>query len=61
LLTIQSNANLIFQDSGVEPMSIADSLKAAAEEVVQQSGYVFDEKSGMYYDYNTGYYYDNVS
>ncbi|XP_074651280.1 angiogenic factor with G patch and FHA domains 1-like [Tubulanus polymorphus] len=42
----------------VESMSIADSLKAAAEEAVQLSGFVYDSQSSMYYDYNSGYYYD---
>ncbi|CAH1796252.1 unnamed protein product [Owenia fusiformis] len=42
-----------------EPMSIADSLKAAAESVVNQSGFVYDDTTGLYYDYNSGYYYDS--
>ncbi|XP_070204785.1 angiogenic factor with G patch and FHA domains 1-like isoform X2 [Littorina saxatilis] len=41
--------------------SIADSLKAAAEEVVRkETGFVYDSTSGLYYDYNSGYYYDSV-
>ena len=43
------------------PLTIAESLKQAAEEVVQQSGFVYDKTSGLYYDYNSGYYYDAVS
>uniref|UniRef100_UPI00358EE7DF angiogenic factor with G patch and FHA domains 1 isoform X2 n=1 Tax=Myxine glutinosa TaxID=7769 RepID=UPI00358EE7DF len=38
--------------------SIADSLRATAEEAMQQTGFVYDENTGFYYDYNTGYYYD---
>ncbi|XP_064651941.1 angiogenic factor with G patch and FHA domains 1-like isoform X1 [Lineus longissimus] len=56
---VKAEVEVNIADKQVEPMSLAESLKAAAEEVVQNSGYVFDEKSGMYYDYNTGYYYDN--
>ena len=41
-------------------LSLAESLKQAAEEVVQQTGFVYDETSGFYYDYNSGYYYDAV-
>ncbi|KAK7478400.1 hypothetical protein BaRGS_00030325 [Batillaria attramentaria] len=41
--------------------SIAESLKAAAEEVVwEQAGFVYDNQSGLYYDYNSGYYYDSA-
>uniref|UniRef100_A0A8C4WNV9 Angiogenic factor with G patch and FHA domains 1 n=1 Tax=Eptatretus burgeri TaxID=7764 RepID=A0A8C4WNV9_EPTBU len=39
--------------------SIADSLRAAAEDAMQQTGFVYDENTGFYYDYNTGYYYDS--
>ena len=48
-------------DGGGGGLSIADSLKQAAEDAVQQSGYVYDEQSGLYYDYKSGYYYDPVS
>ncbi|MBN3322739.1 AGGF1 factor, partial [Atractosteus spatula] len=41
--------------------SIADILRATAEEAVSQTGFVFDENSGMYYDHNTGFYYDSTS
>ena len=41
--------------------SIADMVKATAEEALSCSGVVFHEQSGMYYDYNTGYYHDPVS
>nr|CAG4646457.1 EOG090X0AIB [Macrothrix elegans] len=42
-------------DSG---LSIADQVKAVAEEAVNQSGYVYDEQSGLYYDSNTQLYYN---
>ena len=49
-------------------MSVADSVRAAAEAAVKESerkaleaaGMVYDANSGMYYDYNSGYYYDAV-
>ena len=41
--------------------SIADSLKAAAEEVVwKEAGFIYDSASGLYYNYDSGYYYDSV-
>ncbi|XP_042861754.1 glutamic acid-rich protein-like isoform X1 [Penaeus japonicus] len=39
-------------------MSILDQVKAAANEAVQGSGYVFQEELGLYYDYSTQYYYN---
>lgn len=54
---------LVLQDANSKPenLSIADELKQAAEEAVQETGYVYDESSGLYYDKNSGYYYDHVS
>ncbi|KAL8602201.1 hypothetical protein ACOMHN_022714 [Nucella lapillus] len=47
---------------GDNVLSIADSLKAAAEEVVwEQAGFVYDSASGLYYDHNSGYYYDHTN
>lgn len=40
--------------------SIADMLRATAEEAMTQTGFVFDETTGMYYDHSTGFYYDSV-
>lgn len=37
------------------------SLQEAAADVMNQSGFVYDERTGLYYDWNTGYYYDPVS
>lgn len=42
-------------------LSIVEEIKQAAEEAVQETGYVYDEASGLYYDKNSGYYYDAVS
>ncbi|KAM6927943.1 angiogenic factor with G patch and FHA domains 1 [Xenentodon cancila] len=41
--------------------SIADMLRATAEEAMSQTGFVFDETTGMYYDHSTGFYYDAAS
>eukprot|EP00066_Takifugu_rubripes_P023255 XP_011612521.1 PREDICTED: angiogenic factor with G patch and FHA domains 1 [Takifugu rubripes] len=41
--------------------SIADMLRATAEEAMTQTGFVFDETTGMYYDHSTGFYYDSVN
>ncbi|XP_029006089.1 angiogenic factor with G patch and FHA domains 1 isoform X1 [Betta splendens] len=41
--------------------SIADILRATAEEAMTQTGFIFDETTGMYYDHSTGFYYDSVS
>ncbi|XP_061118595.1 angiogenic factor with G patch and FHA domains 1 isoform X3 [Conger conger] len=41
--------------------SIADIIRATAEEAVSQTGFVFDETSGMYYDHSTSLYYDSAS
>jgi len=40
--------------------SIADILRATAEEAMTQTGFVFDETTGLYYDHSTGFYYDSV-
>ncbi|XP_044037133.1 angiogenic factor with G patch and FHA domains 1 isoform X1 [Siniperca chuatsi] len=41
--------------------SIADILRATAEEAMTQTGFIFDETTGMYYDHSTGFYYDSAS
>lgn len=48
------------QDASGEGSSIADMLRATAEEALNQTNFVFDESSGMYYDHSTGFYYDSV-
>jgi hypothetical protein len=44
-----------------ERQSVAEQVKQAAQNAMQQTGFVYEETSGMYYDYNTGYYYNAVS
>ncbi|XP_062409655.1 angiogenic factor with G patch and FHA domains 1 [Sardina pilchardus] len=41
--------------------SIADVLRATAEEALCHTGFVFDENSGMYFDHSTGFFYDSVN
>jgi len=41
-----------------EDMSLAESIRATAESVLNVQGMVLEETSGLYYDYKTGYYYD---
>lgn len=61
------NDSQLEMDTGT--LSIADSVKQAAEAVVQKqqadmlhdSGYIYDEHSGLYYHPASGYYYDQVS
>nr|CAG4650359.1 EOG090X0AIB [Sida crystallina] len=40
-------------------MSLADQVKAAAEEAVNQSGFIYNEETGLYYDSNTQLYYNS--
>ncbi|XP_065836193.1 angiogenic factor with G patch and FHA domains 1-like [Oscarella lobularis] len=51
---VELNESLLQQNT-------VESLKLAAEEAVQQSGFTYDEASGWYYDHNTGYYYDQTT
>ncbi|XP_061583755.1 angiogenic factor with G patch and FHA domains 1 isoform X2 [Cololabis saira] len=46
---------------GADAGSIADMLRATAEEAMSQTGFVFDETTGMYYDHSTSFYYDSAS
>ncbi|XP_069567677.1 angiogenic factor with G patch and FHA domains 1 isoform X1 [Brachyistius frenatus] len=41
--------------------SIADMLRATAEQAMTQTGFVFDETTGMYYDHSTSFYYDSAT
>ncbi len=58
--------NIKLQESN---MSVADSVRAAAEaamkdaerKTLEAAGMVYDQNYQMYYDYNSGYYYDAVS
>ncbi|XP_035760928.1 angiogenic factor with G patch and FHA domains 1 isoform X2 [Neolamprologus brichardi] len=53
--------SLVVTTEGSDGGSIADMLRATAEEAMTQTGFVFDETSGMYYDHSTGFYYDSAS
>ncbi|XP_043776062.1 angiogenic factor with G patch and FHA domains 1 [Cervus elaphus] len=41
--------------------SLAESLRAAAEAAVSQTGFAYDENTGLYFDHSTGFYYDSES
>ncbi|KAJ4443091.1 hypothetical protein ANN_04741 [Periplaneta americana] len=45
------------EEEGQE-QSLAEQVKEAAQNAMQQTGFVYEETSGMYYDYSTGYYYN---
>ncbi|NWH80342.1 AGGF1 factor, partial [Piaya cayana] len=46
------------EDTLVPDGSLADSLRAAAEAAVSQTGFTYDENTGLYYDHSTGFYYN---
>ncbi|XP_028829182.1 angiogenic factor with G patch and FHA domains 1 [Denticeps clupeoides] len=56
----EDGSNVPPEESG-DGSSIADMLRATAEEAMSQTGVVFDENYGMYYDHNTGFYYDQAN
>ncbi|XP_066469757.1 angiogenic factor with G patch and FHA domains 1 isoform X2 [Tiliqua scincoides] len=39
--------------------TLAESLRAAAEAAVSQTGFIYDESTGLYYDHRTGFYYNS--
>lgn len=43
----------------LEGASLAESLRAAAEAAVSQTGFSYDESTGLYFDHSTGFYYDS--
>ncbi|NXD12562.1 AGGF1 factor, partial [Nothocercus nigrocapillus] len=47
------------EDTSVPEGSLAESLRAAAEAAVSQTGFVYDENTGLYYDHSTGFYYNS--
>nr|XP_020659732.1 angiogenic factor with G patch and FHA domains 1 isoform X1 [Pogona vitticeps] len=47
------------EDSVLREGTLADSLRAAAEAAVSQTGFVYDESTGLYYDHSTGFYYNS--
>ncbi|XP_077295160.1 uncharacterized protein LOC143917461 isoform X2 [Arctopsyche grandis] len=55
---IDVNLSWKVSDNVENSVSLADQVKEAAENALQQTGMVYEETSGMYYDYNTGYYYN---
>ncbi|XP_077430549.1 angiogenic factor with G patch and FHA domains 1 [Vanacampus margaritifer] len=60
-MSAQPDSNVVATAEEVDAASIADMLRATAEEAMTQTGFVFDETTGMYYDQSTGFYYDSVS
>lgn len=57
----ESASALAAEGTALEGSSIADSLRAAAEAAVSQTGFTYDENTGLYFDHSTGFYYDSVS
>ncbi|TFK15851.1 pumilio domain-containing protein KIAA0020-like protein [Platysternon megacephalum] len=51
--------NLIENLQEPEDTSLAESLRAAAEAAVSQTGFIYDENTGLYYDHSTGFYYNS--
>ncbi|XP_009950442.1 PREDICTED: angiogenic factor with G patch and FHA domains 1-like, partial [Leptosomus discolor] len=47
------------EDTSVAESSLAESLRAAAEAAVSQTGFIYDENTGLYYDHSTGFYYNS--
>ncbi|XP_065595864.1 angiogenic factor with G patch and FHA domains 1 isoform X2 [Cyrtonyx montezumae] len=47
------------EDTSVPEGSLAESLRAAAEAAVSQTGFIYDESTGLYYDHSTGFYYNS--
>lgn len=50
---------LATEDTHLEGSSLAESLRAAAEAAVSQTGFSYDENTGLYFDHSTGFYYDS--
>ncbi|XP_035296393.1 angiogenic factor with G patch and FHA domains 1 isoform X5 [Cricetulus griseus] len=55
----ESASALAAEGTALEGSSIADSLRAAAEAAVSQTGFTYDENTGLYFDHSTGFYYDS--
>ncbi|XP_077203460.1 angiogenic factor with G patch and FHA domains 1 isoform X1 [Paroedura picta] len=47
------------EDALLAEGTLAESLRAAAEAAVSQTGFIYDEGSGLYYDHSTGFYYNS--
>ncbi|XP_045422391.1 angiogenic factor with G patch and FHA domains 1 [Lemur catta] len=52
-------SGLATEDTSLEGSSLAESLRAAAEAAVSQTGFSYDENTGLYFDHSTGFYYDS--
>ncbi|XP_060925684.1 angiogenic factor with G patch and FHA domains 1 [Limanda limanda] len=57
----QPNSSVTVATEEGDAGSIADMLRATAEQAMTQTGFVFDEATGMYYDHSTALYYDSAS
>ncbi|XP_075397312.1 angiogenic factor with G patch and FHA domains 1 [Tenrec ecaudatus] len=55
----ESVSALATEDTSLEGSSLAESLRAAAEAAVSQTGFSYDESTGLYFDHSTGFYYDS--
>ncbi|NXM87710.1 AGGF1 factor, partial [Oenanthe oenanthe] len=47
------------EETSLTEGSLAESLRAAAEAAVSQTGFIYDENTGLYYDHSTGFYYNS--
>uniref|UniRef100_A0A8D0B789 Angiogenic factor with G patch and FHA domains 1 n=1 Tax=Salvator merianae TaxID=96440 RepID=A0A8D0B789_SALMN len=47
------------EDPPIAEGTLAESLRAAAEAAVSQTGFIYDESTGLYYDHSTGFYYNS--
>ncbi|XP_051028304.1 angiogenic factor with G patch and FHA domains 1 [Acomys russatus] len=55
----ESASALAAEGTALEGSSLAESLRAAAEAAVSQTGFTYDENTGLYFDHSTGFYYDS--
>ncbi|XP_001367901.1 angiogenic factor with G patch and FHA domains 1 isoform X1 [Monodelphis domestica] len=55
----ESEDVLAAENAELDGSSLAESLRAAAEAAVSQTGFSYDESTGLYYDHSTGFYYDS--
>ncbi|KAL1783442.1 angiogenic factor with G patch and FHA domains 1 [Sigmodon hispidus] len=58
--SVQESASaLSAEGTALAGSSLAESLRAAAEAAVSQTGFTYDENTGLYFDHSTGFYYDS--
>lgn len=55
----ETTSALAAEGTALEGSSLAESLRAAAEAAVSQTGFSYDENTGLYFDHSTGFYYDS--